>query len=142
FKPKIFLLADQGFGSYSTMIETRRDLVEKNPDLVQRFVDASIIGWYHCIYGDNRAANVLIKTHNPEMSDALIAFSVAKMKEYGIVDSGDSLTLGIGAMTDARMTAFYGAMQAAGVVKAGLDYRKAYTTRFVNKKVGLNLRPK
>jgi NitT/TauT family transport system substrate-binding protein len=142
FKPKIFLLADQGFGSYSTMIETRRDLVEKNPDLVQRFVDASIIGWYHYIYGDNRAANALIKTHNPEMSDALIAFSVAKMKEYGIVDSGDSLTLGIGAMTDARMTAFYGAMQAAGVVKAGLDYRKAYTTRFVNKKVGLNLRPK
>jgi NitT/TauT family transport system substrate-binding protein len=64
------------------------------------------------------------------------------MKEYGIVDSGDSLTLGIGAMTDARMKAFYGAMQAAGVVKAGLDYRKAYTTRFVNKKVGLDLRPK
>jgi len=142
FKPRIFLLADQGFGSYSTLIETRRDLVEKNPDLVQRFVDASIIGWYNYIYGDNRAANALIKTHNPEMSDALIAFSVAKMKEYGIVDSGDSLTLGIGAMTDARMTSFYDAMQAAGVVKAGLDYRKAYTTRFVNKKVGLDLRPK
>ncbi len=46
FKPKIFLLADQGFNTYSTLIETRRDLVEKKPDLVQRFVDASIIGWY------------------------------------------------------------------------------------------------
>ena len=46
FKPKIFLLADQGWGSYSTLIETRRDLVEKKPDLVQRFVDASAIGWY------------------------------------------------------------------------------------------------
>ena len=42
FKPKIFLLADQGFDTYSTLIETRRDLVEKKPDLVQRFVDASI----------------------------------------------------------------------------------------------------
>ena len=31
FKPKIFLLADQGFDSYSTLVETRRDLVEKNP---------------------------------------------------------------------------------------------------------------
>lgn len=142
FKPKIFLLADLGFGSYSTLIETRRELVEKNPDLVQRFVDASIVGWYNYLYGDNRAANDLIKKHNPEMSDALIAYSVAKMKDYGIVDSGDSLTLGIGAMTDARMKTFFESMQRAGVVKAGLDYRKAYTTRFVNKKVGLDLRPK
>ena len=47
FKPKVFLLADQGFDAYSTLIETRRDLVEKKPDLVQRFVDASIIGWYN-----------------------------------------------------------------------------------------------
>src|SRR6266436_3914085 len=27
FKPKVFLLADQGFNAYSTLIETRRDLV-------------------------------------------------------------------------------------------------------------------
>ena len=61
FKPKVFLLADQGFDTYSTLIETRRDLVEKKPDLVQRFVDASIIGWYNYLYGDNRPANALIK---------------------------------------------------------------------------------
>ena len=54
FKPKVFLLADHGFDSYSTMIETRRDLVEKKPDLVQRFVDASTIGWYNYLYGDSR----------------------------------------------------------------------------------------
>ena len=54
FKPKIFLLADQGFNTYSTLIETRRDLVEKKPDLVQRFVDASAIGWYNYLYGDNK----------------------------------------------------------------------------------------
>ena len=71
FKPKIFLLADQGFDSYSTVIETRRELVEKRPDLVQRFVDASIIGWYNYLYGDNTAANAMIKRHNPEMTDDL-----------------------------------------------------------------------
>ena len=106
FKPKIFLLADQGFSAYSTLIETRRDLVDKKPDLVQRFVDASIIGWYNYIYGDNAPANALIKKQNPEMTDELLAYSVAKMKEYGIVDSGDAMTLGIGAMTDARMKEF------------------------------------
>jgi NitT/TauT family transport system substrate-binding protein len=142
FKPKLFLIADYGFNSYSTLIETRRDLIEKKPDLVQRFVDASAIGWYHYIYGDPSAGNALIKRQNPEMTDALLAYSIAKMKEYGIVDSGDSLTLGIGAMTDARMKSFFDKMVRAGVVKAGLDYKRAYMTRFVNKGVGVDLRPK
>jgi len=140
FKPKIFLIADQGFDSYSTLIETRRELVEKRPDLVQRFVDASIIGWYNYIYGDNRAANALIKRHNPEMTDELLAYSVAKMKDYGIVDSGDSATLGIGAMSDARMKNFYDKMVRVGVVKASVDPKRSYTLQFVNRKVGLDLR--
>src|SRR5205823_13409714 len=94
FWPKIFLLADHGFDSYSTLIETRRDLVAKRPDVVQRFVDASIIGWMNYLYRDNRAANALIKKQNPEMTDELLAYSIATMKQYGIVDSGDAATLG------------------------------------------------
>jgi NitT/TauT family transport system substrate-binding protein len=139
-KPEVLLLADYGFDSYSTLIQTRRDLVDRKPDLVQRFVDASIIGWYTYIYGDNRAGNDLIKRQNPEMTDALLAYSVATMKEHGIVDSGESAELGIGAMTDAHMASFFDKMVKAGVVTAGLDYRKSYTLRFVNKKVGLELR--
>jgi NitT/TauT family transport system substrate-binding protein len=142
FKPKVFLIADQGFNSYSTLIETRRDLVEKRPDLVQRFVDASIIGWANYLYGDNKAANALIKKQNPEMTDALLAYSLAKMKEYGIVDSGDARTLGIGAMTDARMRSFFDKMVRAGVVKPSLALDKSYTLQFVNKKVGLDLLPR
>jgi NitT/TauT family transport system substrate-binding protein len=142
FKPKVFLLADHGFNSYSTLIETRRDLVEKKPDLVQRFVDASAIGWYHYLYGDSRPGNALIKQHNPEMSDDLLAYSIAKMKEDGIVDSGDTLKLGIGAMTDTHWKSFFDKMVHAGVVKAGLDYKRAYTLQFVNKGVGADLRPK
>jgi NitT/TauT family transport system substrate-binding protein len=141
-KPKIFLLADQGFNSYSTLIETRKELVEKKPDLVQRFVDASIIGWYNYIYGNNKPGNDLIKKTNPEMSDELLAYSIERMKEYGIVDSGDSLNLGIGAITDARMANFFDKMVRAGVVKASTDYRNSYSLRFVNKQVGLELRPK
>jgi NitT/TauT family transport system substrate-binding protein len=142
FKPKIFLIADQGWGSYSTLIETRRDLVTNKPDLVQRFVDASAIGWANYLYGDNAAANARIRRDNPEMTDARIAYSIAKMKEYGIVDSGDTIKSGIGAMTDARMKSFFDKMVRAGVVKPWIDLRRAYTTQFVNKKVGLDLRPK
>src|ERR1700733_14658894 len=56
FKPHIFLLADYGFNTYSTLLETRREIIDKKPDLVQRFVDASIVGWYNYLYGDNAAA--------------------------------------------------------------------------------------
>jgi len=142
FKPGIILLADHGFNTYSTLIETRRELTDKKPDLVQRFVDASIIGWYTYLYGDNTAGNALIKKLNPEMTDELLAYSLNKMKEYGIVDSGDSLRDGIGAMTDDRAASFFDKMVRAGVVKPGIDFRKAYTLRFVNKGVGLDLRPK
>jgi len=142
FKPGIILLADYGFNTYSTLIETRRDVIDKKPDLVQRFVDASIVGWYNYLYGDNSAGNAMIKKLNPEMTDELLAYSVGKMKEYGIVDSGDSLRDGIGAMTDDRVASFFNKMVKAGVVRSDLDYRKAYTLRFVNKGVGLDLRPK
>src|SRR4029078_6282130 len=142
FKPSVILLADYGFNTYSTLIETRRVLADDKPDLVQRFVDASIIGWYNYLYGDNRAGNNLIKRMNPEMTDELLAYSVAKMKEYGIVDSGDALKDGIGAMTDARVASFFDKMIRAGVVGRDIDYRQAYTLRFANKGVGLNLRPK
>jgi NitT/TauT family transport system substrate-binding protein len=74
------------------------------------------------------------------MTDDQIAFSIAKMREYGIVDSGDTLKAGIGAMTDARVKSFFEHMVRAKVIDPGLDYRKSYTLQFVNRKVGLELR--
>jgi NitT/TauT family transport system substrate-binding protein len=142
FKPTIVLLADNGFNTYSTLIETRKEFAESKPDLVQRFVDASAIGWYNYIYGDNSAGNAMIKKLNPDMTDDLLKYSVDKMKEYGIVDSGDAVKNGIGAMTDDRMASFFDKMVKAGVVKGNLDYKSSYTLRFVNKAVGLDLRPK
>jgi NitT/TauT family transport system substrate-binding protein len=142
FQPNIFLLAEYGFDTYSTTIETRRDVIEKNPDLAKRFVEASIVGWYNYLYGDSSKANAAIKKSNPDMDDPQLAFSIAKMKEYGIVDSGDTLKLGIGAMTDERMKSFFDKMVKAGLMKPGLDYKRSYTLQFVNKGVGLDLRPK
>jgi NitT/TauT family transport system substrate-binding protein len=139
FKPKIFLLADHGFDGYATTLETRTELLRNNPDLVARFIQASIEGWYTYLYGNNKAANDLIKKHNPEMTDALIAFSTAKMKEYGIVDSGDSFNLGIGAMQEAKIKNFFDKMVKAGVVKAGVNWKKSFDATFVNRKHGVDM---
>lgn len=141
FKPLLFLLADQGFDTYSTTIEAKAEFVERNKDLVQRFVDASIIGWYNYLYGDNKAANKLIKEANPEMTDGQIEFSIATMKSFGLVDSGDALEKGIGCMTIDRVNSFYEKMADAGVVKPGLDVSNSVTTEFVCKGVGMDLKP-
>ncbi len=139
-EPVVFLLADHGYDSYSTLVETMRSTVEENPDLVQRFVDASIIGWYDYLYGDPAPANALIKADNPDMTDEQIAFSMETLRSYGIVDSGDSETLGIGAMTEERWTDFFDFAKEAGLYPADLDISDVYTLDFVNRKVGIDVK--
>lgn len=143
FKPVVHLLADHGFSTYSTLIEARAETVKAKPDLVQRFVDASIIGWVNYLYGDRKAAAALMIKDNPEMTEAEMEASVALMKQQGIVDSGESLANGIGAMSQARIADFYGQMVKAGLYKAGeVDLSKVAALQFVNKKVGLDQKAK
>ncbi len=141
FKPKLFLLADAGYNTPSTMIEAKTDFVENNPDIVQRFVDASIIGWYTYLYGDNAAGNELIKQHNPEMTDGQLEFTIAKMLEYGLVDSGAAVDGGIGCIYAEQVRSFHSKMVEAGAVRADIDPEQAFTTRFVCKNVGADLKP-
>lgn len=136
-KPVVLLIADAGYSSYSSLIQTSDKLVRENPDLVQRFVNASIEGWVNYLYGDPAPANALIKRDNPEMTDALLAYGIAKIKEFGIVNSGDAKKYGIGAMTDARWRDFFDTMAGAGVYPKDMDYKKAFTLQFANKKVGM-----
>lgn len=132
FDPVVMLLADSGYTPYSTTIETKKELIEKNPDLVQRFVDASIKGWYS--YLDNPTpGNELIKKDNPEMKDEQLAYGLQKLKEYGIVISGEAEKLGIGSMTDERWKSFFETMTKQGVFKKETDYKQAFTLKFVNK---------
>jgi NitT/TauT family transport system substrate-binding protein len=140
FEPVVLLVADGGYKGYSNIITASREIVTNKPDLVRRFVDASIEGWYSFLYDDPAPANQLIKAANPEMTDGLLAYGRKMMKDHGIVDSGDALTLGIGAMNPARWADFYHAMVAVGVYPDGIDVEKAYVTDFVNHRAGIELK--
>lgn len=131
--PVVMLLADAGYASYGALVVFARRTVEARPDLVQRFVDASIAGWASYLQGDPSPGNALIKRDNPEMTDGLLAYAIHAMKDYGIVTSGDALTLGIGAMTEARWHTFFTTMAQAGVYPTDLPWRRAFTLNFVNK---------
>ena len=142
WEPDVFLIADAGYSTYSTLIETMADTVANKPEQVTCFVEGSIKGWYNYLYNDNTAANEMIKKDNPEMTDEAIAYAIEKMKEAGIVDSGDTETMGIGAMTEAKVKDFFDKMVEAGVVAADLDWSATINTSFVNKGVGMELKPK
>ena len=136
-KPVVHLLADAGFENYTTTITTSQKLIDTKPDLVQRFVNASIEGWISYMTGDPSPGNELIKKDNPDMTDEKIAYAIKVMNEYGIIDSGDSKKLGIGAMTDERWERFYKINVETGVYPADLNFKKAYTLQFINKRVGI-----
>lgn len=129
----VFLLADHGYDDYAYTIETSRAMVEQKPDLVQRFVNATIEGCYSYLFGDPSPGNKLILEANPEMTLDIIAYSIKVQKARSLVTGGDAERLGIGAMTDARWKAFFDMTVNAGLNPADLDYKRGYSLQFVNK---------
>ncbi|MEO0914059.1 MAG: ABC transporter substrate-binding protein [Pseudomonadota bacterium] len=141
WEPNVFLIADAGYSTYATTIETMAATIADKPEMVKCFVDGSLTGWYNYLYGDSAAADELIKAANPEMTQDKIEFAKASMLANDIVDSGDALEMGIGAMTDAKVGDFFEKMVAAGVIEDGIDWKAAYTTEFTNQKVGMEIKP-
>ncbi|MBV9785668.1 MAG: ABC transporter substrate-binding protein [Acidisphaera sp.] len=140
--PVVLLLADAGYSSYASLITTSNKLIAENPDLVQRFVNASIEGWYSYLYGDPGPADKLILEANPEMTQALLDYGRGALKQYGIVDSGEALQYGIGTMSQDRWLNFARTMVEQGLYPRDLDVDRAYTLRFVNQGVGTAARPR
>ena len=137
----VLLIADAGFKGYASMIATSDKKIEQQPDLVKRFIDASIEGWYSYLYGDPAPGNALIKQANPEMSDALIAYGISSMKTHGILDSGDALTHGDW-RDDGRRAgrSSIRPFRNRGCIRRGWTSPRPTRLQFVNHKVGMDLK--
>ena len=140
FTPDVFLIADAGYSTYATTIETMQQTIDERPEVVKCFVEGSIKGWYNYLYGDNAAANALIIEANPEMTQDKIDYAIEKMIENGIVDSGDAETMGIGVITDEKVADFYQKMVDAGVIEDTIDPTTAYNTTWVGQGLGMDLK--
>ena len=131
FTPKVFLLSDYGYPGYANMVLVSQKWLDTNPKAVQAFYNASKEGWYDYLNRDPRPGNRLIKRDNPDMTDAIIAQSIAKMKQYQLVSGGDAPVYGVGAMTDKRWRLFFSTMASQGLYPKGMDFTKAYDLRFM-----------
>jgi NitT/TauT family transport system substrate-binding protein len=129
-KVKFFLLADGGYPPYGSTIVTTEKMIAEKPDVVARFVKASLEGWHD--YLENPApGNALIKADNPKMSDEQIAFALVKLKETKALDKGDAATLGIGVITAERYKQIYDFLVAGGLLDPKVDWKKGFDDRFV-----------
>ncbi|CAN5503483.1 ABC transporter substrate-binding protein [soil metagenome] len=135
--PVYVALADHGYEGYASTILTSNKLIETNPAMVQRFVDATIEGWYDFLYGNPAPAIKYLQSANPDITDERVAYAIKVIKDNGIVDSGDAKKLGIGAMTDERWARIIKQQQDFKILPTDVDFRKAYTLQFVNKQVGM-----
>lgn len=142
FKPDVWLLADQGWNTPSTLIETMQDTLKAHPAWVKCFVEGSAIGWANYLYGDPSKGNAAILKDNPDMTQAQIDYSIKALKDHGIVDSGLALKEGIGAMSAATIKSFYEKMVKSGVVEKGLDIDKIYTLDYANSGASLAVKKK
>ena len=131
-KPTLFLLAEYGYPPYAeTVVATARTVKEK-PDVVRRFIEATAQGWRS--YLRNPApGNVLIKHDNPEIEDALLAFSVGKMREYKLVTGGDAARNGIMTMNEARWKKTRDFMVESKMLAPEVDWKKAFNLDFVRR---------
>jgi NitT/TauT family transport system substrate-binding protein len=127
---KFFLLADGGYPPYGSTIVTTEKMIAEKPDVVARFVKASLEGWRD--YIKNPApGNALIKADNPKMTDGQIAFAIEKLRENKAIDGGDAATQGIGVITAERYKKIYDFLVAGELLDPKTDWHKAFDVRFV-----------
>lgn len=123
-----YLFADYGYPPYGAAVVTTQKMIAAKPDVLKRFVKASMEGWKEYMVNPG-PGNVLIKEQNPKMTDGQIAFGIKQMTALKILSGKEGVP--IGTMTDARWKASYDYLVKAGLLKPTTDLKKAYTLDFV-----------
>lgn len=131
FTPKVFLLADEGYPSYATMVLAPNAFARDNARALRAFIAASVEGWRDYIHGDAKGADELIRKDNPEMTQAILDQARDKLRANNIVDGGDAALYGLGTMTAERWKAFFDVTSEAGIYPANLNWRDAFTTQYL-----------
>jgi len=105
-KARAFLFADHGWTSYATTISCMDETIKGRGPAVAAFVKGTMEGWKSYL-ADPAPGNALIKKDNPNMTDEQLTYSVAKLKEMGIVTGLDAPKMGIGMMNPERIATNY-----------------------------------
>jgi NitT/TauT family transport system substrate-binding protein len=130
FKPKVFLLADNGYPGYAGMVLASDKMIDTDPKSVKAFVEAAAAGWTSYLHGDPRPADALILRDNPDMKQDVLDQARGKFRDYRVFEQPGTP---LGTMTDAKWKSFFDTATGLGVYDKGLDWKAAYTLAFLPK---------
>jgi NitT/TauT family transport system substrate-binding protein len=103
--------------------------VTQHPDLVAKFVRASIRGW-QAYLADPTATNALLLTLNPALNPAQEAYSAQALREGSFVTGSDIAGPQTGHMTANRWQTSYEQLKALGILHGPVNPAATYSLNF------------
>ncbi len=125
---RTLLISESGYDPYRVQFATR-DFAAQNPDVVERFVKASIRGWQEYLRNPG-PTNAHLLTLNPALNPAQEAYTAQALKDGSFVAGRKEDGSEIGAMTAKRWEATYNQLKALGIVRTSFDPAAAYSLKF------------
>jgi len=126
---RTLLIASSGYDPYRVSFATR-DFVTQHPDLVAKFVRASIRGW-QAYLADPTATNAYLLKLNPALNPAQEAFSTQALRDGGFIAGNDAGSPQTGRMTAARWQTSYEQLKSLGILHGPVDPASTYSLTFV-----------
>ncbi|EIJ80424.1 NMT1/THI5 like domain protein [Bacillus methanolicus PB1] len=128
---KYLLIHDSGYQPYANVIFTTEKMIKENPDLVKRFMEATIRGWeYYKDYSDE--INPFLQKYNPDLTIEAMKFGAEQQKDF--IYGHDAAEKGIGYMSKERWLTLQKQLIDLGLIKKKEDINKAYTIEFLPNK--------
>jgi NitT/TauT family transport system substrate-binding protein len=126
--PLNLMVSDLGFNPYTSVLITRTEVIEKQPELVRRMVDACRLGWRKYL-DEPVKTNEHIHSLNNEMGLEILAFGTRTLKP--LCEAGLSAPDRLGEMTAERWTTLAEQLVESGALKAGaVEPAKAFNGSF------------
>ena len=124
------LIASDDYAPYRVMF-TGNDYLAKNPDVVRRFVRATIKGWKEYLSGDASAGNAMLKKLRPDLPDDFFAYSIKAMNDYQLVLGDPKRDERMGQLTLARLERQIKLLQEIGVLDKPVATKDVVTFKFL-----------
>lgn len=120
-------ISSSGYDPYRVQFTTRQ-FVEQHPEIVAKFVRATIRGWQDYLKNPGPVNAYLLKL-NPALNPAQEAFSAEALREGGFIGDGPT----VGTMTALRWTAEYEQLKGLGILRSAFEPSVAYSLKFTGK---------
>lgn len=125
---RTFLISSSGYDPYRVQFASR-DFVAQHPDVVAKFVRASIRGWNAYLQHPEATNKYLLKL-NPALNPAQEAYTAQTLREGGFVTGGDARSAQTGRMTAARWQTNFEQLKSLGILHAVIDPTASYALQF------------